>query len=130
MLPRYQSAAFVAGYATLSWLVVWFNTAVLGLGDVKFGGGYGGQEIYYPLWLIAFVPAALLSSIWHRLLSARCSGVGVGEGVRVGEDEVAVRQEPRLRRAVEGWRSWLLSWKQPSGPATIAVDEGQTRTAS
>ena len=61
MLPWIQSTVFFVAYAALTWVVIWFNTAILGRGDVKFGGGYGGQELYFPLWLAFFAPAALLA---------------------------------------------------------------------
>lgn len=61
MLPSIQSAVFVVAYVTLTWVVVWVNTTLLGRGDPKFDGGYGGQEIYFPIWLIAFGPAVLLA---------------------------------------------------------------------
>ena len=60
MLSFKQSAVFLIGYVTLTAFFAWGLTAVLGLGDPKFGGGYGGFEIYFPLWLVFYSPGALL----------------------------------------------------------------------
>jgi sugar phosphate permease len=42
------------------------------LGDYKFGNGHGGWEIYFPIWLLAFLPSAILGGV--AIAGTRASG--------------------------------------------------------
>lgn len=64
-----QIAWFIAGYVAIVALTVWFNLAVLCLGDAKYDGGCGGVGTYISLWEIFLAPlpiAAILLERWRK----------------------------------------------------------------
>ena len=50
---------YLVGVATLMWV----NTAVLCLGDPKFGGGCGGFDLYFPVWALFYTPVVMTALI-------------------------------------------------------------------
>jgi hypothetical protein len=50
------TATFLAGIGT----VIYLNTTVWCLGDVKFGGGCSSWDLYFLLWTIFMLPAATI----------------------------------------------------------------------
>ena len=68
MTPR-QIAWFIAAYTGIVALTVWFNLAVLCLGDAKYAQGCGGFGVYIPLWEMFLAPlpiAAILLERWRK----------------------------------------------------------------
>jgi hypothetical protein len=64
-----QIVWFLAAYVAIVALVVWFNLAVLCLGDAKYDGGCGGFGTYVSLWEIFLAPlpvAAILLERWRK----------------------------------------------------------------
>jgi hypothetical protein len=47
--------AYLIGVASL----IWVNTAVLCLGDPKFGYGCGGFDLYFMVWAVSYAPIAV-----------------------------------------------------------------------
>jgi hypothetical protein len=63
-----QTAWFIAAYVVTVAALVWFNLAVLCLGDAKYDGGCGGFGTYIALWEIFLAPlpiAAILLERWR-----------------------------------------------------------------
>jgi hypothetical protein len=64
-----QVAWFLAAYVALVAAAVWFNVAVLCLGDAKYEQGCGGFGVYLQLWEIFLAPlpiAAILLERWRK----------------------------------------------------------------
>jgi len=64
-----QVAWFTAAYVSIVALAVWFNLAVLCLGDAKYAQGCGGFGVYIPLWEMFLAPlpiAAILLERWRK----------------------------------------------------------------
>jgi hypothetical protein len=52
----FSSVLFGVTYLVGVAMLMWVNTAVLCLGDPKFGGGCGGFDLYFPLWALFYTP--------------------------------------------------------------------------
>jgi len=64
-----QVAWFIAAYVGIVALAVWFNLAVLCLGDAKYAQGCGGFGVYIPLWEMFLAPlpiAAIILERWRK----------------------------------------------------------------
>lgn len=64
-----QAAWFIAGYAAIVAVAIWFDLAVLCRGHAKFNGGCGGFGFYIPLWEVFLAPlpiAAILLERWRK----------------------------------------------------------------
>jgi hypothetical protein len=53
------SLAYLGGTA----IVIWIATAVLCLGDPKFGRGCGGWGLYFLIWALFYLPAAAVAAV-------------------------------------------------------------------
>ena len=63
-----QAIWFLAAYAAIVAVGIWFDLAVLCQGDLKYSHGCGGFGLYIPLWevFLAPLPVAAIGLEWRR----------------------------------------------------------------